>query len=83
VRERAVVRRLNLNGAGMFATRLLPLPILGIALFVVGGSAAASGAGGVSGPAFYVDGVLYRTVGTPTDLSNTGAGSTLLSVDTE
>src|SRR5215217_7491672 len=30
-------------------------------------------ANGVSGPAFYVDGVLYRTVGTPTDLSSTGA----------
>jgi hypothetical protein len=28
---------------------------------------------GVGGPAFYVDGVLYRTVGTPTDLSRTGA----------
>jgi len=28
---------------------------------------------GVSGPAFYVDGVFYRTVGTPTDLSGTGA----------
>jgi hypothetical protein len=28
---------------------------------------------GVSGPSFYVDGVLYRTVGTPTDLSGTGA----------
>ena len=28
---------------------------------------------GVGGPAFYVDGVTYRTVGTPTDLSNTGA----------
>jgi hypothetical protein len=27
----------------------------------------------VSGPSFYVDGVLYRTVGTPTDLSGTGA----------
>lgn len=36
-------------------------------------AAAAGGAGGVSGPAFYVDGVLYRTVGTPTDLSGTGA----------
>lgn len=34
---------------------------------------AAKGAGGVTGPAFYVDGVLYRTVVTPTDLSNTGA----------
>jgi hypothetical protein len=28
---------------------------------------------GVGGPAFYVDGVVYRTVGTPTDLSGTGA----------
>ncbi len=27
----------------------------------------------VSGPAFYVEGQLYRTVGTPTDLSSTGA----------
>jgi hypothetical protein len=33
----------------------------------------AAGAGGVTGPAFYVDGELYRTVGTPTDLSRTGA----------
>jgi hypothetical protein len=33
----------------------------------------AASAGGVSGPAFYVDGVLYRTVATPTDLSGTGA----------
>jgi hypothetical protein len=29
---------------------------------------AAPAAAGVSGPAFYVDGELYRTVGTPTDL---------------
>ncbi len=28
---------------------------------------------GVSGPAFYVDGEAYRTVGTPTDFTNTGA----------
>jgi hypothetical protein len=28
---------------------------------------------GVGGPAFYVDGVVYRTVGTPTDLTGTGA----------
>ena len=35
--------------------------------------ASANGAGGVTGAAFYVDGELYRTVGTPTDLSNTGA----------
>ncbi len=36
-------------------------------------SAAGNGAGGVSGPAFYVDGELYRTVGTPTDFTGTGA----------
>ena len=35
--------------------------------------AGAAGAGGVTGPSFYVDGTLYRTVGTPTDLSGTGA----------
>ena len=34
---------------------------------------------GVTGPSFYVDGQLYRTVGTPTDLSGTGAP--LLSFD--
>jgi hypothetical protein len=42
------------------------------ALLVLAGTAGA-GAGGVTGPAFYVDGVLYRTVNTPTDLSGTGA----------
>src|SRR3989442_5902688 len=36
-------------------------------------AAMAQGSGGVSGPSFYVDGQLYRTVGTPTDLSTTGA----------
>lgn len=36
--------------------------------------ASATGAqAGVTGPAFYVDHVLYRTVITPTDLSGTGA----------
>jgi hypothetical protein len=34
---------------------------------------ASSASAGVTGPSFYVDGVLYRTVGTPTDLSHTGA----------
>ena len=37
------------------------------------GAAHAAGSGGVTGPAFYVDAKLYRTVNTPTDLSNTGA----------
>ena len=46
-----------------------------VAALAVAGSAlaAGNGAGGVTGPAFYVDGVLYRTVNTPTDLSGTGA----------
>jgi hypothetical protein len=43
----------------------------GLLLAVVTGGAPA--VAGVSGPAFYVDGSLYRTVGTPTDLSRTGA----------
>jgi hypothetical protein len=33
----------------------------------------AAAAAGVTGPAFYVDGQLYRTVNTPTDLSGTEA----------
>jgi hypothetical protein len=41
-----------------------------VAVTVVSGGAASAG---VSGPAFYVDHQLYRTVGTPTDLSRTGA----------
>jgi len=40
---------------------------------VLAASASAAGSGGVTGPAFYVDGQLYRTVNTPTDLSHTGA----------
>ena len=40
---------------------------------VTAGAAFANGAGGVTGPAFYVNGEIYRTVGTPTDLSRTGA----------
>ena len=49
----------------------LVLLCVGIAL-VVSASALAAGSGGVTGPAFYVDGQLYRTVNTPTDLSSTG-----------
>ena len=44
---------------------------LAAAAVVAGGALA--GSGGVTGPAIYVDGQLYRTVGTPTDFSNTGA----------
>ena len=34
---------------------------------------AAGALAGVTGPSFYVNGQLYRTVGTPTDFSSTGA----------
>src|SRR5436309_13896010 len=44
-----------------------------VALAGAAGPAWAAGAGGVTGPSIYVDGTLYRTVGTPTDLSGTGA----------
>jgi len=50
--------------------RLLTLGALAAAAFAV---FAGSGGAGVSGPAFYVDGQLYRTVGTPTDFGGTGA----------
>ena len=40
---------------------------------MVGAAGNGNGAGGVTGPAFYVDGEMYRTVGTPTDFTNTGA----------
>jgi hypothetical protein len=42
-------------------------------IVLVASASVAVGAGGVTGPSFYVDGTLYRTVGTPTDLSGTGA----------
>ena len=48
--------------------RLIISAVVGAALLVP-----ATAFAGVTGPAFYVDGVLYRTVGTPTDFSATGA----------
>ena len=51
--------------------RSLGVAALALPGLVAAGSAAQ--AGGVSGPAFYVDHELYRTVATPTDLSGTGA----------
>jgi hypothetical protein len=50
--------------------RLSLLALLAVVLVAAG---AGTASGGVSGPSFYVDGTLYRTVGTPTDLSGTGA----------
>ena len=56
---------------------VFPVVAIAIAALAVGllsaTSAEAKGAGGVTGPAFYVDGELYRTVVTPTALSRTGA----------
>jgi hypothetical protein len=49
------------------------LALAAIAAVAVPAAALAAGSGGVTGPDFYVDGSLYRTVGTPTDLSQTGA----------
>ena len=56
----------------MSRSRFLAVLVAAAALAV---PAVALGAdsGGVTGPHFYVDGVLYRTVGTPTDFSGTGA----------
>jgi hypothetical protein len=47
--------------------------VIVLALATAGTALANGGAGGVTGPAFYVDGQLYSTVNTPTDLSKTGA----------
>ncbi len=44
-----------------------------LAAAAVAAALAVPATSGVSGPAFYVDGTAYRTVGTPTDFSGTGA----------
>jgi hypothetical protein len=54
-------------------TPIRPLLAPALALLALLLSVGTAAAGGVSGPAFYVDGMLYRTVATPTDLSGTGA----------
>jgi hypothetical protein len=53
--------------------RRLVLVLAVLIAFIGAGAAFSAGSGGVTGPAFYVDGQLYRTVNTPTDLSKTGA----------
>ena len=47
--------------------------VAAFALLTPAGAAFAAGSGGVTGSAFYVDGQLFRTVNTPTDISGTGA----------
>jgi hypothetical protein len=54
-------------------TRTALTVLAATALILAPTAAHAAGAGGVGGPAFYVDGVQYRTVATPNDLSRTGA----------
>jgi hypothetical protein len=48
---------------------------LGLAVLAASLAVPALAGAGVTGPAFYVDGTLYRTVNTPTDLSGTAAPS--------
>ncbi len=43
------------------------------AVAATGAVATSAAAGGVTGPSIFVNGTLYRTVGTPTDFSGTGA----------
>ena len=52
-------------------TRRLLAPALALVIAIMAFSSVS--AAGVTGPAFYIDGILYRTVGTPTDFSSTGA----------
>jgi hypothetical protein len=47
--------------------RVIPVVLAAVAAMAAPASA------GVAGSAFYVDGTVYRTVATPTDLSRTGA----------
>lgn len=63
--EKKAGRRRTVTGVLGAAVALAAWPVLGLAT--------PAAAAGVTGPAFYVDGELYRTVGTPTDLSGTGA----------
>jgi hypothetical protein len=53
--------------------RIFMLIAIATAAAVTAATATAAGSGGVTGPAFYVNGQLYRTVNTPTDLTKTGA----------
>jgi hypothetical protein len=53
--------------------RLLAPAVVAAAALALVASALGAGSGGVTGPSIYVNGVLYRTVGTPTDLSGTRA----------
>ena len=53
--------------------RFFVLPAVLAVAAVTAAAVMAAGSGGVTGPSFYVNGQVYRTVATPTDLSHTGA----------
>ncbi len=53
--------------------RIALLVALALTVALGAASSAVAGSGGVTGPAIYVNGQLYRTVNTPTDFSKTGA----------
>ncbi len=57
----------------MFRSSRLALTLAPVAIGIATAGLAAPAHAGVSGPAFWIDGSLYRTVSTPTDLSGTGA----------
>jgi hypothetical protein len=61
----------SVKGATLRKLTIL-LALVGAAVLALPTIAMAQG-NGVGGPAFYVDGELYRTKGTPTDLFGTGA----------
>jgi hypothetical protein len=50
--------------------RIILIAVVAVAAIL---PASAAQAGGVTGPAIYVNGVVFRTVGTPTDFSGTSA----------
>lgn len=52
---------------------LASIAAAGLAMGAAAAFAGPASAAGVTGPAFFVDHVLYRTVATPTDLAGTGA----------
>jgi hypothetical protein len=53
--------------------RFTPIALAAAAAAATLAAVPTSASAGVTGAAFYVDGELYRTVATPTDLSKTGA----------
>jgi hypothetical protein len=60
-----------MRASQLFRVRNLAVAAGAAALATAG--VASSASAGVTGPSFYVDHVLYRTVATPTDISGTGA----------